>query len=77
MIHMSTPGSPGLWGHPNRAPHWPDRVFPNWPPNPTDSPKRAAPAHIQTFTGRHVHIHFTSTNMTIHFLHMEHISHIL
>ena len=74
MLHMSTLGSPGLRGHPTRAPHWPDRVivFPNWPPSPTDSPKRAAPAHIRTFTGRHVNTHFTSTKTTIQFLHMEH-----
>ena len=68
---MSTPGSPGLRGLPNWAPHWPDRVFPNWSTNPTESAKRAAPAYIRTFTGRHVNIHFTSRTTTIHFLHME------
>ena len=72
LIHMSTPGSPGLRGQPNRAPHWPDQVFPNWPPNPTDSTKLAAPAYIRTFTGSHVNIHFTSRTTTIHFLHMAH-----
>ena len=70
---MSAPDSPGLRGHPSRAPHWPDRVFPRWPP-----------ADILTFTGIHVNTLFTSTKTTNHFLHMEHsntaitqISHIL
>ena len=68
---MFTPGSPGLRGRPNRAPNWPDQVLPNRPLIPTDSPKRAAPAHIRTFTGMHAMIRFTSVNMLIHFLHME------
>ena len=58
---MFTPGSPGLRGRPNRAPTWPDQVLPNRPLIPTESPKRAAPVHIRTFT----------VNMLIHFLHME------
>ena len=68
---MFMSGSPGLRGRPNRAPNWPDQVLPSRPLNPMDSPKRAAPAHIRTFTGIHVRIQFTSDNMIIHFLHME------
>ena len=71
---MSTPGSPGLRGNPNRAPHWSGRVFPNWPINPTESTKRDAPAYIRIFTSRHVNIHFTLRTTTIHFLHTEHSS---
>ena len=68
---MFTPGSPGLRGRPNRAPNWPDQVLQNRPLIPTESPKRAAPAHIRAFTGIPVKIQFTSVNMIFHFLHME------
>ena len=51
---MFTPGSPGLRDGPNRAPNWPDQVVPNRPLIPTDSPKRATPAHIQT---AHMSVH--------------------
>ena len=61
---MFTPGTPGLWGCLNRAPNWPDQVRPNRPLIPTDSPKRAAPAHIRI-------IRFISVNMLIHVLRME------
>ena len=53
---MVPPGSPGLRGRPNRAPNWPDQALPNRPLIPTDSSKRAAPAHIQTFTGKLLYV---------------------
>ena len=52
--YMSTPNSPALRGHPNRAPRWPDRVFPKWPTYPMDLLICATPAHIRTHTDRHV-----------------------
>ena len=65
------PGSSGIRGRPNRAPNWPDQVLPNRPPIPTDSPKRAVPAHIRTFIGIHDTIQITPVNMTIQVLRME------
>ena len=55
-IYIVPRGSPGLQGRPNRAPNWPDKALPNRPINPTDSPKRTAPAHIRTFTGNLLYV---------------------
>ena len=52
---MVPPGSPVLRGCPKRAPNWPDQALPDRPLITTDSPKRAAPAHIRTFTGKLLH----------------------
>ena len=49
---MVLPGSPGLRDYHNRAPTWPNKALPNCPLIPTDSPNRAAPAYIRTFTGK-------------------------
>ena len=59
-IYMFLPGSPEPRDCPNQAPNWPNQALPKRPIIPTDSPKRAAPAHIRTFTGKLLYVRFIS-----------------